>query len=113
MIRLRKAMPIKCTGIDMTMFTCRQFKRVEPATMKMAHQSLVNTSREKWCVMASLQMAMPVAVAVLDTQEAQEARWIAWTSKGAAADRIMQRRMRIIFTAILIALACVTLAAML
>lgn len=63
--------------------------------------------------MSTMQVAMPVAVEVLDTREAQEARWIAWKSKGAATDRIMQRRMRIGFTAILIAVACVTLAAML
>jgi len=62
--------------------------------------------------MTTLQMAIPVAAAVADTPEAQEARWIAWQSKGAAADRITQRRARIAFTAILIALACVLLAAM-
>ncbi|HXD18382.1 MAG TPA: hypothetical protein VN654_15325 [Vicinamibacterales bacterium] len=56
---------------------------------------------------------MPAAVQVLDTPAAQEARWIAWQSKGADADRKMQWRMRIAFTAILIALACATLAAML
>jgi len=58
-------------------------------------------------------MAMPVAIGIPDTREAQEARWIAWKSKGAAADRIMERRVRIAFTAILIALGCVTLAAVL
>jgi len=63
--------------------------------------------------MTTLQMAIPIAVEVLDTPKAQEARWIAWKSKGAAADRITRRRVRIAFTAILIALACVTLAAML
>ena len=63
--------------------------------------------------MTTLQIAIPVAAEVPDTREAQEARWIAWTSKGAAADRITQRRMRIVFTAILIALACATLAVML
>ena len=63
--------------------------------------------------MTTLQMTIPVAVEVPDTQEAQEARWIAWKSKGAAADRITQRRMRIAFTAILIALACATIAVML
>ena len=63
--------------------------------------------------MTTLQMAIPVTVEVPDTLEAQEARWIAWKSKGAAADRITQRRMRIAFTAILIALACATLAVML
>ena len=63
--------------------------------------------------MTTLQMAIPIAVEGVDTREAQEARWIAWKSKGAAADRITQRRVRIAFTAILIALACVTLAAML
>ena len=61
----------------------------------------------------SLQMAIPVAAIAIDTPEAQEARWIAWKSKGAAADRITQRRVRMAFTAILIALACVTLAAIL
>ena len=60
--------------------------------------------------MTRLQMAIPVAAETLDTPEAQEARWIAWKSKGAAADRITQRRMRIAFTAILIVLACVALA---
>lgn len=63
--------------------------------------------------MTTLQMAIPVAAAGPDTQEAQDARWIAWKSKGDAADRITQRRMRIAFTAILIALACATLAVML
>ena len=63
--------------------------------------------------MTTLQMAIPIAVEVLDTPEAQEARWIAWKSKGAAADRSTRRRVRIAFTAILIALACVTLVAML
>jgi hypothetical protein len=63
--------------------------------------------------MTTLQMAVPIAVEVGDTREAQEARWIAWKSKGAAAEKITQRRVRIAFTAILIALACVTLAAML
>jgi len=63
--------------------------------------------------MTSLQIAIPVAAEALDTPEAQDARWKAWKSKGAAADRITQRRVRIAFTAILIALACVTLAVML
>jgi len=63
--------------------------------------------------MTALQMATPVAAVVADTPEAQEARWIAWKSKGAAADRITQRRMRIVFAAIVIALACVTLAVVL
>ena len=63
--------------------------------------------------MTTLQMAIPVAAEVPDTPEAQEARWIAWKSRAAAADRITQRRVRIAFTAILIALACVTLAVML
>jgi hypothetical protein len=55
-------------------------------------------------------MVVPVTPEALNTPEAQQARWIAWTSKGAAADRITQQRMRIAFTIILIALACVTLA---
>ena len=63
--------------------------------------------------MTTLEMAIPGAAEVLDTPEAQEARWNAWKSKGAAADRITQRRVRIAFTAILIALACATLAVML
>jgi hypothetical protein len=63
--------------------------------------------------MTTLQMAIPVAAEVVDTREAQEARWIAWKSKGAAADRITQRNMRIAFTAMLIAFACVTLAVVL
>ena len=60
--------------------------------------------------MTTLQIATPVAANALDTPEAQEARWIAWKSKGAEADRITQRRVRIAFTVILIALGCVTLA---
>jgi hypothetical protein len=60
--------------------------------------------------MTTLQMATPAAVEVPDTREAQEARWNAWKSKGAASDRITQQRMRIVFTAILIVLGCVTLA---
>ena len=63
--------------------------------------------------MTTLQMAIPVAAEVPDTREAQEAHWIAWKPKGTAADRITQRRIRIAFTAILIALAWVTLAVML
>ena len=63
--------------------------------------------------MTTLQMAIPVAAEAPDTPEAQQARWIAWKSKGAAADRITQRRMRIAFTAILITLACAMLAVML
>ena len=63
--------------------------------------------------MTTLQMTIPIAADAPDTPEAQEARWIAWKSKGAAADRITQRRMRIMFTAILMALAGVTLAVML
>jgi hypothetical protein len=62
--------------------------------------------------MTVLQMAIPAA-GVLDTPEAQEARWIAWKSKGAASDRITRRRMRLVATALLIALACVTLAVVL
>lgn len=60
--------------------------------------------------MTTLQIATPVAANALDTPEAQEARWIAWKSKGAEADRVTQRRVRIAFTVILIALGCVTLA---
>jgi hypothetical protein len=63
--------------------------------------------------MTTLQMAIPVAPELPDTQEAQDARWIAWKSKGAAADRITQRRMRIAFAVILISLACVTVAVVL
>jgi hypothetical protein len=63
--------------------------------------------------MTTLQMATPVAAEALDTPEAQAARWIAWTSKGAAADRITQRRTRIAFAAIVVALVCVTLVVML
>jgi hypothetical protein len=59
--------------------------------------------------MTTLQMAISVAAEVSDTREAQRARWIAWKSRGAAADRITQRRIRIAFTALLLALACVTL----
>jgi hypothetical protein len=61
--------------------------------------------------MTTLQMATPVVAApVLDTREAH---WNAWKSKGAAADRITQRRMRIAFAALLIALVCVTIAVVL
>ena len=63
--------------------------------------------------MTILQIPVPAAAAAPDTFEAQEARWIAWKVKGAAAERITQRRMRIAFTAILIGLACVTLAVVL
>jgi hypothetical protein len=60
--------------------------------------------------MTTLQMATPVAAQLTDTQEA---RWNAWKSKGVAADRITQRRMRIAFAALLIALVCVTIAVVL
>jgi hypothetical protein len=60
--------------------------------------------------MTTLQMATPVAVQVTDTREAQEARWNTWKSRGAAADRMTQRRMRIALAALLIALVCVTMA---
>ena len=63
--------------------------------------------------MTTLQMAPPVAAQVTDTREAQEARWNAWKSKGVAADRITQRRIRIAFGVLLIALVCVTLAVVL
>ena len=90
-------MPIQCTDIlDITMFTCGQLHRLHL----------------RW-IMTTVQMAAPIAAEALDTPEAQEARWIAWKSKGAAADRIIQRRMRIMFTALLIATACVTVAVML
>ena len=62
----------------------------------------------------TIQMAaIPVAAGVLDTPEAQEARWMAWKSKGAATDRITRRRMRHAVTALLVALACVALAVVL
>lgn len=60
--------------------------------------------------MTTLQMATPVTAEVADTREAQEARWNAWKSKGVAADRITQRRTRIVFAALLIALVGVTIA---
>ncbi|MBI2187289.1 MAG: hypothetical protein HYU37_09265 [Acidobacteria bacterium] len=63
--------------------------------------------------MTTLQMATPVAAQVTDTREAQEARWNAWKSKGAAADRITQRRMRVAVVVLLIALVCVTIAVVL
>jgi len=63
--------------------------------------------------MTILPMARPVAADVTDTPEAQEARWIAWTAKGAAADRIRHERMRMVFVAIVIALAGVMLAVVL
>ena len=66
----------------------------------------------RW-IMTTLQMATPSTVDVPDTPEAQEARWNAWKSKGAASERITQRHVRIVFTAILIALGCVTLATVL
>ena len=84
-------MPVQCTGtLDITMFRARRLDL-------------------RW-IMTTLQMAIPVAAVALDTPEAQEARWLAWKSKGAAADRITQRRTRMAFTAILVALACITLA---
>ena len=106
------------------MFTCGQFERSESTYNEYAflsaalqllaaavsHQSFVNTTGQKWCLMTTLQMATPVSAEIADTRKAQEARWIAWRSKGAAADRITQRRVRIAFTVILIALGCVTLA---
>ena len=63
--------------------------------------------------MTTLQRAIPASTDVLDTSDAQEARWIAWKAKGAAADLVTQRRMRIAFTAILIASACAALAVVL
>jgi hypothetical protein len=63
--------------------------------------------------MTTLQMATPVAAQVTDTREDHEARWNAWKSKGAAADRITRRRMRIAFAVLLIALVCVTIAVVL
>lgn len=58
--------------------------------------------------MTTLQMATPVVAAqVIDTRET---RWNAWKSKGAATDRITQRRMRIAFAVLLMALVCVTIA---
>ena len=60
--------------------------------------------------MTTLQMATPIAAQVTDTREAQEARWNAWKSRGAAADRITRRRIRIALAALLIALVCVTMA---
>ena len=63
--------------------------------------------------MTTLQVAIPASTDVPDSSEAQEARWIAWKAKGAAADRITQRRVQIAFTAILIASACAALAVML
>ena len=60
--------------------------------------------------MTTLQMATAVPSLALDPFEAQEARWIAWKSKGAAADRITQQRVRIAFTAMLIAFGCGVLA---
>ncbi len=62
--------------------------------------------------MTTQQIAIPATAEVPDTRQAQDARWDAWKAKGAAADRITQRRMRMAFTAILIAIACVTLAVM-
>lgn len=63
--------------------------------------------------MTILQLPIPAAAEIPDTREAQETRWIAWKAKAAANDRTTHRRMRIVFAAILIALACVTLAVVL
>ena len=63
----------------------------------------------RW-IMTTLQMAIPAATGALDTPQAQEARWIAWKVKGAAADRITQRRVRIAFAALLVTLGGATLA---
>ena len=105
------------------MFTCGQVEHVELSTMNTLHErpsaprggsflikALVNTSRQEWCLLTTLQMAIPAVAEALDAPAAQEARWIAWKSKGEAADRLTQRRTRIAFTAILVALACGTLA---
>jgi hypothetical protein len=64
--------------------------------------------------MTTLYMATPVSAELAkDTREAQEARWNAWKAKAAAADRITQVRLRIAVTAVVIALAFVTLAVVL
>jgi hypothetical protein len=62
--------------------------------------------------MTTLIMATPVEAEGLDTPEAQDARWIAWKARSAAADRITQQRMRAAFVA-LFAAVCVTLAVLL
>lgn len=59
--------------------------------------------------MTTLQMPVPVSA---EEADAQEARWDAWKSKGAASDRITQRRMRIL-AALLIAAVGVTIAVVL
>jgi hypothetical protein len=64
---------------------------------------------EGWYLMTTLQMPVPVSA---EEADAQEARWDAWKSKGAAADRITQRRMRIL-AALLIAAVGVTIAVVL
>jgi hypothetical protein len=64
-------------------------------------------------LMTTLQMPIPVTAQVPDTREAQEARWNAWKAKGAAADRITQRRMRIVFAVLLISLVCAMIAVLL
>ena len=63
--------------------------------------------------MTATQIAMPVTAEAGDTREAQDARWTAWRSKAAADDRITQRRVRLVFAAVLIVFVCVTLAALL
>jgi len=63
--------------------------------------------------MTTIQMATPVTAETDATREAQEARWIAWKSKGAADDRVTQRRVRIAFAVVLIVFVCVTLAVLL
>lgn len=52
--------------------------------------------------MTTLLMATAATAKVPD---AQDARWNAWTSTGAASDRIARRRARIAFTTVFLVLA--------
>src|SRR6185503_9871226 len=76
------------------MFTCGQVEHVELSTMNTLHErpsaprggsflikALVNTSRQEWCLLTTLQMAIPAVAEARDAPAAQEARWIAWKSK--------------------------------
>ena len=84
------------------MFTWGQFRHA-PA----------DTLRGEAYIMTTLQMATPVVAHATDTQEAQDARWNTWKLNAAAADQITQGRMRLMFAVLLIALACITIAAIL
>lgn len=44
-------------------------------------------------------------MSVVDTPEAQEARWIAWKSRSRVADGIARKRMHFAFTVLFVAIA--------